>query len=341
MLVVAGPVGGAEHEVEGHPERPARIGAALAGIDDLHLGTDLVTVAPEPASDAAIGRVHDAHYVALLDTVGQGWLDADTYLTPDSVGTARLAAGAGLAAAAALRTGHGGSAVGGSGVGFVVARPPGHHALADRGMGFCLLNNIAITAAELADGGERVLIVDWDVHHGNGTQALFWDDPRVLFVSTHQWPAYPGTGSADETGGPRAPGLTVNIPLPPGATGDVVRAALDEVAAPVVADFAPTWTLVSAGYDAHRDDPLADLALSAGDFAAIASTVRGYSAGPMLLFLEGGYDLAALRASVAASCGALVGTDVATEATTSGGPGMEAVEVAKGHRRRAIEGSGR
>ena len=163
----------------------------------------------------------------------------------------------------------------------------------------------------------------------------------MLFVSTHQWPAYPGTGSADETGGPGAPGLTVNIPLPPGATGDVVRAALDEVAAPVVADFAPTWTLVSAGYDAHRDDPLAELALSAGDFAALASTVRTYSPGPMLLFLEGGYDLAALRASVAATCGALLGAGLESEPPTSGGPGMEAVGVAKGHRRQAIEGSGR
>jgi acetoin utilization deacetylase AcuC-like enzyme len=334
VLVVAGPVGGAEHEVEGHPERPARIGAAMAGIDDLHLGTDLVTVVSEPAPEAGIARVHDADYLALLDRVGQGWLDADTYVTPDSVATARRAAGAGLAAAAALRTADA------AGVGFVVARPPGHHALADRGMGFCLLNNIAITAAELAAQGERVLIVDWDVHHGNGTQAIFWDDPRVLFVSTHQWPAYPGTGSADETGGPGAPGLTVNVPLPPGATGDVVRAALDEVAGPAVARFAPTWTLVSAGYDAHRDDPLADLALSDGDFAALASTVRPYSAGPMLLFLEGGYDLAALRASVAATCGALLGTDAATEAQTSGGPGMEAVEVAKGRRERAIEEKG-
>ena len=126
-------------------------------------------------------------------------------------------------------------------------------------MGFCLLNNIAVSAAYLAERGERVLIVDWDVHHGNGTQDIFWDDPRVLYVSTHQSPLYPGTGAVDQTGGRTLLGLTVNLPLPPGATGDVVRRALEEVAAPVVERFGPTWVLVSAGFDAHRADPLANL----------------------------------------------------------------------------------
>ncbi len=332
MLYVAGPVGGAEHELAGHPERPARIGAALAGVDDLHLGTDLVVLEPTFAPDAALSRVHDADYLALLASVGQGRLDADTFITPQSWDTARRAAGAGLVAAEALRADP-------SGIGFVVARPPGHHALAERGMGFCLLNNIAITAAELVESGERVLIVDWDVHHGNGTQALFWDDPRVLFVSTHQWPAYPGTGRADEIGGPGARGATVNVPLPPGATGDVVGAALIEVAGPAVADFAPTWTLVSAGFDAHRDDPLAELALSAGDFARLAATARQYSSGPMLLFLEGGYDLEALRASVTATFGALLGADIDTEPPTTGGPGMDAVGLARQRRLRATDES--
>src|SRR5665811_291632 len=127
---------------------------------------------------------------------------------------------------------------------------------------------------------ERVLIVDWDVHHGNGTQALFWDEPNVLYVSTHQWPAYPGTGRSTEAGGQGACGLTVNVPLPPGATGDVVRHALDEVAAPVIDSFSPTWVLVSAGFDAHRADPLADLALSGRDFADLAQMVAGYAPGP-------------------------------------------------------------
>ena len=176
------------------------------------------------------------------------------------------AAGAGLAAIDALVAGAGD-------VAFVAARPPGHHALADRAMGFCLLNNVAVAAAALAASGERVIIIDWDVHHGNGTQALFWNDDRVCYVSIHQDRFYPGTGGLDEIGGPHARGLTVNIPLPAGATGDVVARALDEVAAPVSARFAPTWVLVSAGYDAHRDDPLADLALSSGDYARLASIV--------------------------------------------------------------------
>ena len=160
-------------------------------------------------------------------------------------------------------------------------------------MGFCLLNNVAVSAAALVADGERVLIVDWDVHHGNGTQAMFWDNPSVLYVSTHQSPFYPGTGGADEVGGDEARGLTVNVPLPAGATGDVVRRALDEVAAPVIEEFGPTWVLISAGFDAHRADPLADLALSSGDFADLARTVAGYAPGRgrVVAYLEGGYDL--------------------------------------------------
>jgi acetoin utilization deacetylase AcuC-like enzyme len=182
------------------------------------------------------------------------------------------------------------------------------------------------------------------VHHGNGTQAIFWDDPRVLYVSTHQSPWYPGTGSADEVGGSGAPGLTVNVPLPAGATGDVVRRALDEVAAPVISEFGPTWVLVSAGFDAHRDDPLAELALSSADFAELARTARRYAPGPgrLVLFLEGGYDLDALRSSVAASLAALAGATAGEqEGCTSGGPGTEHVMQAMEARRRAVgEGDG-
>jgi acetoin utilization deacetylase AcuC-like enzyme len=176
-----------------------------------------------------------------------------------------------------------------------------------------------------------VLIVDWDVHHGNGTQDLFWNDDRVCFVSTHQAGLYPGSGSVGETGGEDAPGLTVNIPLPPGATGDVMERALAEVAAPVVARFDPTWVLVSAGYDAHRADPLASLALSSGDYARLARLVREFAPGSARLafFLEGGYDLDALRSSVAATLGAITEADHVGEAPTNGGPGAEAVARAK------------
>jgi len=176
-----------------------------------------------------------------------------------------------------------------------------------------------------------VLVVDWDVHHGNGTQEIFWDDPRVLFVSTHQYPAYPGTGRADETGGAHALGLTMNFPLPPGATGDVALAGLDDVVAPAVEQFAPAWVLVSAGFDAHRADPLADLAWSAGDYGLLAARVREYAPtdGRVIAFLEGGYDLDALRASASATASVLAAAGTAgaaAERPTSGGPGREVVD---------------
>src|SRR5688572_18573094 len=181
-------------------------------------------------------------------------------------------------------------------------------------MGFCLFNNIAVTAAHLAERGERVLILDWDVHHGNGTQAIFWEDPRVLYASLHQGGWYPGTGYPEEIGGGEAGGTTVNVPLPAGATGDVMAAGLDEVVAPVVDAFAPTWVLVSAGFDAHRDDPLAGLALSASDFARLAAASREMApqTGRTVFFLEGGYDLDALSASTAAVTSELLGTKAET-----------------------------
>jgi len=301
--------------------------AAIAGVDDLMLDTDRVDLETRLATFDELAAVHDDAYLRELEAfcrAGGGKLDPDTYASAVSWDAAREAAGAGLAAIDALSEGRGDLA-------FVVARPPGHHALADRAMGFCLVNNVAVAAAALAGAGERVMIIDWDVHHGNGTQALFWDDDRVCYVSTHQDRFYPGTGALDETGGPNARGLTVNIPLPAGSTGDVVARALDEVVAPVAARFAPTWILVSAGFDAHRDDPLADLGLTSGDFARLASIVRGFApgAGRLAFFLEGGYELDAVRKSVAATAGVLMGVTDGFEAPTSGGPGAEAVERAR------------
>ncbi len=282
---------------------------------------------PAAADLTELARVHSVAYLeqlAAFSQTGGGDLDPDTYATVDSWTIARQAAGAGLAAVDALRRAD-------EGLAFVAVRPPGHHALRHRAMGFCLLNNIAVTAAALTAVGERVLIVDWDVHHGNGTQAIFWDDPNVLYVSTHQWPLFPGSGAAHEVGGPDALGLTVNIPLPAGTTGDVVRRAIDEVAQPVIEEFAPTWVLVSAGFDAHRADPLAELALSSGDFAQLGQTVASFAprAGRLVLFLEGGYDLGALRRSVAATLSALLGGAAGTEAPTFGGPGLPQVRQAR------------
>ncbi|MGA2520826.1 MAG: histone deacetylase [Acidimicrobiales bacterium] len=328
MLLVAAAPELDRHDVgPSHPERPARLGAALAGIDDAGLRDGVVGLTPRRATEEELSLVHPVSYLEALRTfcdAGGGSLDPDTMAGPGSWDTALVAAGGALAAVDALGRGEGE-------VAFVAARPPGHHALRDEPMGFCLLNNVAVAAARLAERGERVLVVDWDVHHGNGTQAIFWDDPRVLYVSTHQWPLYPGSGRVGETGGPGAPGLTVNIPVPPRATGDVLLRALDEVAAPVVARFSPTWVLVSAGFDAHRADPMAGLSLTAGDFADLALRVRDFAPAPgrLAIVLEGGYDLPALRASVGATLAALMGVAFRPERASNGGPGSDAVDAAR------------
>jgi acetoin utilization deacetylase AcuC-like enzyme len=337
VLIVAGPVGHDAHERRGHPERPARIGAVVQGIEDLHLSTDVLWIPARAATDAELSVVHASAHLAQLDAfcrTGGGNIDADTFAGPESFDAARRAAGAGLAAIETLRER-------GDGVAFVVARPPGHHAVGDAPMGFCLLNNVAVAAASLAERGERVLILDWDVHHGNGTQAIFWDDPRILYVSIHQGGIFPLSGHPPEIGGPAALGRTVNVPLPAGATGESVRRAIDDVAAPVIAEFEPTWVLVSAGFDAHRADPLADLDLSSGDFAALARAAAEMTPGPgrLVLFLEGGYDLVALRTSVTDTLGALLGSGPPSEPPTSGGPGRQAVAQAARLRTAALEGA--
>jgi acetoin utilization deacetylase AcuC-like enzyme len=335
MLILAGPVGQVEHDGGSHPERPARVGAVLQGIADLRLGSDLVTVETRPASREDLVRVHDEQYLDELEAFsrrGGGSLDPDTYVTSTSWDAALRAAGAGLAAIGALDSR-------GDGVGFVAVRPPGHHAERERGMGFCLLNNVAVAAGALVARGARVLVVDWDVHHGNGTQEIFWDEPAVLYVSTHQWPLYPGTGRPEEVGGNEAIGATLNVPVPPGATGDVLLRAMDDVVAPAVDAFGPDWVLVSCGFDAHRADPLAELVLSSTDFAALARTVAAFAPSPgrTVLFLEGGYDLQAVRRSTAATLGALIGDLSETEPATFGGPGTDSVRAAALARKRAVD----
>jgi acetoin utilization deacetylase AcuC-like enzyme len=335
-LIVSGPTGTVEHDGGVfHPEQPARIFSVMDGVRALELDDEIVYPPTPKAELSDLSRVHSVSYLRELEAFceqGGGDLDPDTYARADSWTAARRAAGAGLAAVAALEE-HG------DGVAFVPVRPPGHHAESDRAMGFCLLNNVAVAAASLTARGERVLIVDWDVHHGNGTQSIFWDDPNVLYVSTHQFPLYPGTGKAAEVGGPKAVGLTVNVPLPAGATGDVVRSAIDRVARPTIEQFAPDWVLVSCGFDAHQADPLSELALSSGDFAELAQIVKGFTSrsGRLALFLEGGYNQVALQTSVTATLGALLGIDTHSAAPTYGGPGMQQLRAAESDRERAID----
>lgn len=332
MLLIASDPVFAQHDTgRGHPERSERLDAVREGIERAGLREALVPLAVREATEADLLRVHPASYLEALEERcrrGPGFLDADTVVTPASWEAALAAAGTGVAAVDALGRG-------GADAAFLALRPPGHHARPEQGMGFCLINNVAVAAAAVADRGGRVLIVDYDAHHGNGTQDVFYEDGRVLYVSLHEWPLYPGTGRHDETGHGAGEGTTINVPLPAGATGDVYLRALDEVVEPRVEAFAPDWVMISAGYDAHRADPLTGLGLSAGDFAAITARVARWARpGRLLAFLEGGYDLAALRDSVAASLPELIGSTAAPiegEGATNGGPGATMVDAIADH----------
>lgn len=302
------------HPGEAHVELPARAAAVLRATRHSAVRDAIVELAPRAASDAELLSVHRQSVLDRLTEVEGTWgqLDADTAVSPDSVPVARLAAGAGLVAIEALRNGDADAA-------FCAVRPPGHHATPTRSMGFCLVNNIAIVARALADAGERVLIADFDAHHGNGTQDVFYDDPRVLFVSWHQWPLYPGSGRLAEIGSGDAIGTTVNLPVPPRTTGDLYLALIDEVVGGIIDRFGPTWLLISAGFDAHRYDPIAELGLSSGDFAAITSVLmQAVGPGRTIGFLEGGYDVDALEWSAAGCLAALAGVTLHPEAPTSG-----------------------
>ena len=287
-----------------HPERPARLEAVIAGVEDAP--GELVRIAAPHVDPADLERVHLPAYIEAIQKFcesGGGNLDADTYAIPASWEAALRAAGAVPAAVDALESGTIDTA-------FVAVRPPGHHALAARAMGFCLFNNIVVAAAKLAAEGKRVAILDFDVHHGNGSQELVGSDPNILYISLHEYPFYPGSGWLDETGGTReSAGTVVNVPLPPFSAGDVYRAAFNEVVVPVTERFAPDWLLVSAGYDAHEDDPLADQRLLAADYQWMTNVMSGVVGPNRTVFvLEGGYDTTALRSSAKAT---LVGLETA------------------------------
>ncbi len=309
----------------GHPERPARLEAVLAGIGAAGLDEAIRAVEPRHAAREDLERVHPGAYIDALERyclAGGGYLDGDTHVGRESFDAALLAAGAGLDMVERLERGEAEAA-------FCAVRPPGHHALPNRAMGFCLFNNVAVTAAELAARGERVLIVDYDAHHGNGTQEIFYDDPDVFYVSMHEWPLYPGTGRADEIGSGDGTGTTLNLPFPAGTTGDVYLRGIDEVVLVAAEHFDPTWLLFSAGFDAHRRDPLTDLGLTSADFADITSALLPLvPKGRRLLFLEGGYDLEGLTHSVGATLAVLLDDGAyRPERATNGGPGADVVDA--------------
>lgn len=285
----------------GHPERPDRLRAILAALEAPEFNA--LDRAEAPLADiAAIEAVHgrghiDAVRAAEPDNAAQGLgrMDADTYLSPGSFEAALRAAGAGVAAVDAVLGGLVDNA-------FCAMRPPGHHAEKARAMGFCLFNNAAIAArhAQNFHAAARIAIVDFDVHHGNGTQDIFWDDGSVLYASTHQMPLYPGSGGADETGA----GNIFNVPLAPGAGGSEFRAAMTGTIFPALDNFAPQLLLISAGFDAHERDPLGGLMLTDDDFAWVTGELKKlaktHCRGAVVSLLEGGYDLVGLaRASAA------------------------------------------
>ena len=294
------------HRAQGHPERPDRVTAILQRVADDPLLGDIPWLEPDPATPELAELVHEPEMVRGVERVssaGGGWFDQDTYCTADSYAVALDAVACAARAARAVTSGEALSV-------FAVVRPPGHHATATRPMGFCLFNNaaVAVRVAQLG-GARRVAVLDVDVHHGNGTQAIFEDDPTVLYCSLHQYPFYPGSGAAAERGSGDASGFTINVPLPAGADGPTWLRRFDEAVVPAVDAFQPDLILASAGYDAHARDPLAELFLDDATYAAIAERVVAmatrHTGGRSVWLLEGGYDLDALRASVSAQLSVL------------------------------------
>jgi acetoin utilization deacetylase AcuC-like enzyme len=285
----------------GHPESPERAHALDVVAANFRDAGGRV-VEPIAATHEQLARVHTQEHIArIAGTKGKpSMLDADTFTSPDSYEIALLAAGATVQAAR--------HAVESRDIAFALVRPPGHHAESDKPMGFCLFNNVAIAAADaIASGLERVAIVDIDVHHGNGSQWRFYADPRVLYVSSHQFPFYPGTGAADEVGHKDGAGFTVNVPLEAGATDADYDLVYRDAVVPVLTEFKPQLTLISAGYDAHEADPLASMRMTSDGYARVVARLRdaALASGALALVTEGGYDLPALRECIEASIRAL------------------------------------
>jgi acetoin utilization deacetylase AcuC-like enzyme len=294
-----------QHEMPpGHPERAERIAAITEHLQATGLAADLANHAPEPASREVLELVHDSAYIDALfemHEAGGGRLDADTSMGPHSLDATLRGTQAAVDAARNVLDGTWSAAL-------TCMRPPGHHATPQRGMGFCLTNHVAVAARWAISSGaiERAVVLDFDAHHGNGTQDTFYDSGDVLYVSLHQYPWYPGSGDATERGAGAGEGCTVNVPLPAGAAEDAYEAAFDAVIEPVVAAFDPQLVCISAGYDAHHLDPLCMMRLTAGAFHRMTRRASAWGPGPVCV-LEGGYDLEALAWGASATASALLG----------------------------------
>ncbi len=318
-----------DHKAEGsaHPECPERLSALREGLIVPLRDAGAERLKARPASKAELQRAHDVGYIESLKYrlgQGAGYLDGDTFYSQGTAQATFLAAGG--AAELGMRLAKSDNAAG-----VLAVRPPGHHATASRAMGFCLVNNVAVAAhAALQSGIERVAIVDWDVHHGNGTQAIFHEDPRVLFISIHQWPLYPGSGKSEEIGKGAGLGHTVNLPLPAGSSGKDYYACLQQVALPVLRQFRPELVLISAGFDAHADDPLGGMVLQDHDFGALTSSIwresSGFGCKKLGIVLEGGYDLGALERAGNSVAEALLGTERELDASAPTQRAQEAVD---------------
>jgi acetoin utilization deacetylase AcuC-like enzyme len=298
----------------GHPERIERVTAAVAGLRGV--ATDVVDLVAPRVDRGLLEQIHTPDYIEEFHafcTSGGGSIDADTFAVPATWDAALHAAGGGPAAVDALDRGLADTA-------FVAVRPPGHHAERQQAMGFCFFNNVAVTAAFMRNRGERVAIVDWDVHHGNGTQHSFYRDPDVLYVSLHEFPFYPGTGWVTEIGSGPGAGTTVNIPIPAATPSASYLGTFERIAVPVLTAFAPDWVLISAGYDAHRSDPLGGLMLDASDYATMAARLAMIvPTRHIVSFLEGGYDLDAITESARSTVdGMLDGTTVRPSSEVEG-----------------------